>query len=466
MATQNQLNSPEPFAVAKGGTGVTSVTIAPSASAWAGWDANENLSANNHIEGFLSTVSSASTITLTVASPYQQFITGSTAQTFVMPVASTLVEGMGWYIVNQSSAVTTVQSSGGNTIIAMAANTTAVVTCILNSGTSAASWFAEYEQSSLVLPLSLANGGTNAALTASNGGIFYSTASAGAILAGTSTANQILMSGASTTPAWSTNTYPATDAKGDIHYASAANIISGLAIGTTGQVLTVVSGLPSWAAASSGVASVAMQVFSASGTYTPTSGMLYCIIECVGAGGGGGGAASALSPSSGQGGGGGSGSYSRIVSSAATIGASQTVTIGTGGSAASAGNNAGGNGGDTSVGSICIGKGGTGGGGAAQDASGTGGAGGVAGTGTVTIVGNAGMPGASNNVNNAGNCALPGGLGGASFFGGQGVAIRAQGAGTAGTTGSGGNGGASYNGGAAVGGGAGGAGYVIITEYI
>jgi hypothetical protein len=58
--------------------------------------------------------------------------------------------------------------------------------------------------------IGLAYGGTNANLTASNGGIFYSTATAGAVLAGTATAGQVLRSGASTTPAWSTATYPAT----------------------------------------------------------------------------------------------------------------------------------------------------------------------------------------------------------------------------------------------------------------
>ena len=50
--------------------------------------------------------------------------------------------------------------------------------------------------------LSLARGGTNENLTASNGGIFYSTATAGAILAGTATAGLALVSGASTTPSW------------------------------------------------------------------------------------------------------------------------------------------------------------------------------------------------------------------------------------------------------------------------
>lgn len=56
----------------------------------------------------------------------------------------------------------------------------------------------------------LASGGTNANLTASNGGIIYSTASAMAVLSGTATAGQMLRSGASGAPSWSTATFPAT----------------------------------------------------------------------------------------------------------------------------------------------------------------------------------------------------------------------------------------------------------------
>ena len=58
--------------------------------------------------------------------------------------------------------------------------------------------------------IDLAHGGTNANLTASNGGIVYSTGSALALLSGTPTAGQILLSGASANPTWSTATYPAT----------------------------------------------------------------------------------------------------------------------------------------------------------------------------------------------------------------------------------------------------------------
>jgi len=56
--------------------------------------------------------------------------------------------------------------------------------------------------------LPLANGGANASLTASNGGIFYSTATAGAILTGTATTNRMLLSGAAAAPFWSTSTIP------------------------------------------------------------------------------------------------------------------------------------------------------------------------------------------------------------------------------------------------------------------
>ena len=100
---------------------------------------------------------------------------------------------------------------------------------------------------------------------------------------------------------------------------------------------------------SGGTLSVVSQVFTGSGTYTPTTGMSYCIIECVGGGGGGGGAAGG-SGSAQVGGSGGGGGYARKYATAADIGASKAVTIGAAGAAGTAGNNAGGNGGDTSVG--------------------------------------------------------------------------------------------------------------------
>ena len=102
-----------------------------------------------------------------------------------------------------------------------------------------------FTQFGVSYPVSLANGGTGASLTASNGGIFYSTASAGAILAGTATANQVLLSGSSTTPAWSTATYPATTTVNQLLYSSSANVIAGLATANSSILVTSAGGIPS-----------------------------------------------------------------------------------------------------------------------------------------------------------------------------------------------------------------------------
>lgn len=105
-----------------------------------------------------------------------------------------------------------------------------------------------FTQFSLALPILLSSGGTGASLTASNGGIFYSTASAGAILSGTSTAQQLLLSGASTTPQWSTTTYPLTNAINTLLYASSANVMAALATVNSAGLLTNGSGVPGWVA--------------------------------------------------------------------------------------------------------------------------------------------------------------------------------------------------------------------------
>ena len=98
--------------------------------------------------GYATTATAAGTTTLTVASPHQQFFTGSTTQTIVLPVTSTLVLGLGYTITNNSSGVLTVQSSGLNDIVSVPAKATVKVVCILTSGTTAASWSYVFEGSS------------------------------------------------------------------------------------------------------------------------------------------------------------------------------------------------------------------------------------------------------------------------------------------------------------------------------
>jgi hypothetical protein len=124
------------------------------------------------------------------------------------------------------------------------------------------------------------------------------------------------------------------------------------------------------------------QVFTSSGTYTPSSGMFYCSIQCLGGGGAGGGPSSTGSGQLNSSGGGGAGEYARGNFSASSIGSSQTVTIGSAGTGSAGAT--GGNGGNTSVGSLITANGGSGGlSGTASSTNsfGSGGAGGTGGTG-------------------------------------------------------------------------------------
>ena len=100
--------------------------------------------------GYATTATAAGTTTLTSASNNQQFFTGSTTQTVVLPVTSTLALGLGYLIVNNSTGVLTVQSSGANTITLVPAGASVRFTCILITGTTAASWSYVFEGSSTI----------------------------------------------------------------------------------------------------------------------------------------------------------------------------------------------------------------------------------------------------------------------------------------------------------------------------
>jgi hypothetical protein len=109
--------------LANGGTGVTT---APAAAAV--------------LLGYTTTATAASTTTLTNTSSQYQLFTGSTTQTIVLPVTSTLAAGWSFHIVNNSTGSLTVNSSGGNLVATIIAGLSAMVTCIGTTLTTAADW--------------------------------------------------------------------------------------------------------------------------------------------------------------------------------------------------------------------------------------------------------------------------------------------------------------------------------------
>ena len=302
--------------------------------------------------------------------------------------------------------------------------------------------------------------------TANNGTLVTSNTGVPSVLAGPGTTGNILQSNAAAAPSFSTATYPSSTTTQQILYSTAANVV--------GQLTTANSSLP--ATNSSGTLamrafSVVRQVFTSDGTYTPTSGMLYCDIECVGGGGAGGGAAATTGVQYAVGAGGGGGGYSRKTVSAATIGANQSVSIG---AAGAGGTGTGGTGGTTSVGAIISAAGGVGGGAGlatASQAAVSGGAGGAGASGDFNTTGTPGGIGTAI-FSAVGFAAGTAGFGGSSYFGGgaAGVAVYALSGTTAGAVGVsyGGGGGGALNGisQSAASGGNGVKGVVVVTEYV
>ena len=146
---------------------------------------------------FASTATAAGTTTLTASSKTTQNFTGTSTQTVVLPVVSTLSLGFAFQILNNSTQSITVQSSGANTIAILQTGFSGIFIVTSTSGTTAASWDFQYSGFDYV-------SGTGS-LVLSSGATVTNATLAGTLTANSSagTSGQVLTSTGSGTQ-WST----------------------------------------------------------------------------------------------------------------------------------------------------------------------------------------------------------------------------------------------------------------------
>jgi hypothetical protein len=225
------------------------------------------LYANNVYLGYNSITAAAGTTILTNASAAWQNVVGTTTQTIQLPVATTLYKGLAFTITNASTGAVTVKDSASTTLDTIVTGGSAIMVLTAN-GTSAGTWVAysyipaSYDFSASTANFggaTLTNGLWNGTTIASGYGGTGLTTFSGANNALYSTSSSALAAGtlpiaaggtAGTTAASAFNNLNPMTTTGDIIYEASAGTAARLPVGSTGQVLTVAGGIPSWATSS------------------------------------------------------------------------------------------------------------------------------------------------------------------------------------------------------------------------
>jgi hypothetical protein len=260
--------------VSYGGTGVTASSGANSVVLR---DANQNTSLNNIFRNITSTVSAAGTTVLTAASSFTQVLTGTTTQTYQLPDATTLTNGASFQFNNNSTGALSIVNNGSGPVATVAAGG-ATQLFLTSTSTANGTWDTHgflpenilWGTNSLYLATDVITGGTwnGGTIGTAYGGTGLTSFTSGGALYATSTSS--LTSG--TLPTTSGGTGVATYTTGDVIYASATNTLAKLPIGSTGQVLTVSGGIPSWGTLSSAAVTTFQTSLSGLTPSTATSG--------------------------------------------------------------------------------------------------------------------------------------------------------------------------------------------------
>jgi len=192
--------------VANGGTGVTASSGANSVVLR---DASVNISVNSISEGYSNVAAAGTTTTLTVASAPNYVVTGSGGQTYQLPDATTLANGVNYTFNNNQSSGTIVVKNNSSTTIATIQSGGLADISLLSNATAAGSWDVHnlapsnvsWSTNTFDYPGSITSATWNGVAVAINRGGTGQTTQAAAItaLAGTQASGQYLRSNGTNT---------------------------------------------------------------------------------------------------------------------------------------------------------------------------------------------------------------------------------------------------------------------------
>ena len=193
-------------AVANGGSGVT---ISSGANSIVLRDANANITVNSINESFSNVAAAGTTTVLTASSAPNYVVTGSGGQTYQLPDATTLVNGINYTFNNNQSSGTIVVKNNSSTTVATIQSGGFVEVILLSNSTAAGLWdvhnFApsnvSWSTNTFDYPGSITSATWNGTAVAINRGGTGQTTAAAAItaLAGTQTSGYYLRSNGTNT---------------------------------------------------------------------------------------------------------------------------------------------------------------------------------------------------------------------------------------------------------------------------
>ena len=251
-------------AVANGGSGVT---VSSGANSIVLRDANSNITVNSINESFSNVAAAGTTTVLTASSAPNYVVTGSGGQTYQLPDATTLANGINYTFNNNQSSGTIVVKNNSSTTVATIQSGGFVEVILLSNSIAAGSWdvhnFApsnvSWSTNTFDYPGSITSATWNGTAVAINrGGTGQATASA------------------------AFNALSPVTTTGDLIIGNGTNSATRLGIGTNGYVLTSNGTTASWAAATGGVTQI---IAGTNVTISPTGGTGAVTINASGGGG-------------------------------------------------------------------------------------------------------------------------------------------------------------------------------------